>query len=321
MVPRSTARPDVLPTERLGPTGLALPELRARYRTIADRRNAWTVVSLWLVTVGIVELGVRLSNPWVALACFVAMGPIHARFAILMHEAAHKLLFTSKRVNDWVGTWLLAYPAMVPISLYRRSHFAHHREEFGPEEPDLAFYSGYPGRPRDLLRRLARDAVGISGWKNFKVLLLATRTAQGRAVAVPILVVQLAMFGALWAVTGAWWAYPVFWWLSWMTQWRVLNRLRAIAEHGGMEAGKDRRVTTHNVRQHWLARLWFVPYNTGWHLAHHVDMGVPWRHLPAYDEELRRAGYVTEELTYPNYLALWRAACAAPAALAEPEPF
>src|SRR5579871_4213278 len=125
MVPVESARPEVLPTERLGVTGLAIPELRARYRRIADARNAVTVVSLWLATAAIVELGVRLANPWVAIACFVAMGPIHARFAILMHEAAHKLLFTSKRWNDWVGTWLLAYPAMVPISLYRRSHFAH----------------------------------------------------------------------------------------------------------------------------------------------------------------------------------------------------
>jgi fatty acid desaturase len=318
LVPAKSARPDVLPTDRLGPTGLALPDLRARYRTIADGRNALTVATLWLATFLIVELGVRLDNLWVALACFIAMGPIHARFAILMHEAAHKLLFTSKRLNDAVGTWLLAYPAMVPISIYRRSHFAHHKEEFGPEEPDIAFYSGYPGRPRDLLRRLARDAVGISGWKNFKVLVLATRTAQGRKVAVPILGVQLALFAVLWAATGAWWAYPVFWWLSWMTQWRVLNRLRAIAEHGGMEAGKDRRVTTHNVRQRWLARLWFVPYNTGWHLAHHVDMGVPWRHLPAFHEELRRAGYVTNELTYPSYLALWRATCSAPVGATTP---
>jgi fatty acid desaturase len=313
MVPPEAARPDVLPTERLGPTGMALPELRARYRTIADGRNALTVATLWLVTLAIVELGVRPGWWWLAILCFVAMGPIHARFAILMHEAAHKLLFTSKRANDLVGTWLLAYPAMVPIGLYRRSHFAHHKEEFGPDEPDLAFYSGYPGRPNDLGRRLVRDAVGISGWKNFRVLLTATRTAQGRRVAVPILAVQVVLFAALWAATGAWWAYPVFWWLSWMTQWRVLNRLRAIAEHGGMIAGKDRRVTTHCVRQHWLARLWFVPYNTGWHLAHHVDMGVPWRHLPAFHDELRRAGYVTEALTYTSYLELWRAACSAPA--------
>ncbi len=318
MVPAPAARPAVLPTDRLGPTGLALGDLRARFRAIDDRRNACTVVLLWAYAIGAIELGVRLGNPFVLVACWLAMGPIHARFAILMHEAAHKLLFTNKRWNDLVGTWLLAYPAMVPISIYRRAHFAHHREEFGPDEPDVAFYSGYPGRPWDLWRRLLRDAVGISGWKNFRVLLKATRTKQGRSIAVPILAVQVAMFAGLWAATGAWWAYPLFWWSSWMTHWRVLNRLRAIAEHGGMQASKDRRATTHDVTQHWIARLWFVPYHTGWHLAHHVDMGVPWRNLPAYHEELRRAGYVTSELTYPSYLALWRAACSAPRTASSP---
>ena len=92
-----------------------------------------------------------------------------------------------------------------------------------------------------------------------------------------------------------------------MTQWRVLNRLRAIAEHGGLEAGSDRRVTTHYVRQTWPARLWIVPYNTGWHLAHHVDMGIPFRNLRRYNEELLRAGYITPGITYPNYRSLWRA--------------
>jgi fatty acid desaturase len=103
-----------------------------------------------------------------------------------------------------------------------------------------------------------------------------------------------------------------------MTQWRVLNRLRAIAEHGGLEAGSDRRVTTHNVRQGWLARFWFVPYNTGWHLAHHVDMGIPFRNLPAFHTELERAGYITEGLTYPNYRSLWRALASASPATASP---
>ena len=91
-----------------------------------------------------------------------------------------------------------------------------------------------------------------------------------------------------------------------MTSWRVINRLRAIAEHGGMQASPDRRRTTHHVRQSWLARFWIVPFNTGWHLAHHVDMGVPWRNLPRYHAELEAAGYATADLTYPSYRALWR---------------
>ena len=91
-----------------------------------------------------------------------------------------------------------------------------------------------------------------------------------------------------------------------MTAWRVLNRLRAIAEHGGLEASTDRRITTHHVEQSFWARFWMVPFNTGWHLAHHVDIGVPFAHLPEFHRELVDAGYVTEEFVWPSYRSLWR---------------
>jgi len=96
----------------------------------------------------------------------------------------------------------------------------------------------------------------------------------------------------MWAATGRWWIYPLLWWLPWMTEWRVINRLRSIAEHGGMERSPDRRATTHNVRQSLPARFWIVPYNTGWHLA----TTSTWCALaqPArYHAELEQAGYIT----------------------------
>ncbi|HLX89894.1 MAG TPA: fatty acid desaturase, partial [Acidimicrobiales bacterium] len=151
------------------------------------------------------------------------------------------------------------------------------------------------------------------GWKNFKTLCQAVRSPTARPVVLSILGTQAVLWIATGLATGRAWVYPLFWWLPWMTQWRVLNRLRSIAEHGGLEASKDRRVTTHNIRQSWLARFWLVPYNTGWHLAHHVDMGVPWRNLPRFHAELEQAGYVTAGLTYPSYFALWRALSSADA--------
>ena len=311
MVAAPDARPDVLPTERLLPNGIARPDLRPAFRRIDNLRNAWTVTSLWLVVIALVGASVWWNNPFGYVAAFVVMGPVYVRFAILMHEAAHRLLFSNKRANDWVGKWLIAYPAFTPIGIYRRVHFAHHREEFGPAEPDVAFYGGYPCTRAALRRRLVRDAVGISGWKNFTALLRGTRNPLARREAWSILGVQVVLWGVSFALTGRWWIYPVLWWLPWMTQWRVINRLRAIAEHGGLEASKDRRVTTHNVHQSPLARAWLVPYNTGWHLAHHVDMGIPWRNLPAFHAELERAGYATEALTYPSYRALWRSLASA----------
>jgi fatty acid desaturase len=66
------------------------------------------------------------------------------------------------------------------------------------------------------------------------------------------------------------------------------------------------------VRQSWAARFALVPYNTGWHLAHHVDIGIPYRRLPALHRELEAAGWVTPELVYPTYRALWRALASRP---------
>ena len=101
--------------------------------------------------------------------------------------------------------------------------------------------------------------------------------------------------------------YLGLWLVPWLTSWRVVNRLRSIAEHGGMIRSDDRRETTHHVQQGWLPRFWMVPFNTGWHLAHHVDMGVPFQHLPQLHHELVAAGWVVPDLEYPNYRTLWRA--------------
>lgn len=309
MVADPSLRPDVLPTDDLLANGMCRPELRADLRKIANGRNAWTVVWLWGVA-GVVMIGSAwLNNPFVYVVAFLAMGPLYSRFLILMHEAAHKLLFSNKALNDWVGTWLLAYPTFTPISLYRRGHFAHHKEEFGPNEPDIAFYGGYPCDRAALRRRLVRDAVGISGWKNLLPLFKGLRASAYRRISLSILGTQAVLWTVLWLATGKWWIYLLLWLLPWMTEWRVLNRLRAIAEHGGLEASSDRRATTHHVRQSLAARIWIVPFHTGWHLAHHVDMGIPWRNLPAFHAELERAGYVPEGLTYPSYRALWRAQC------------
>ena len=320
MVPRAEALPDVLPTDRLTASGKAVPELRADLRRIASYRNVGTVAGLWLTIVGLWAAAVWLGHPFGYLALFVLMGPIFARLAILGHEAAHRLLFRNKRANDLVGKWLLDYPAYVPFDIYRRSHFAHHKDEFGPNEPDIPLYSGYPTSVASWRRKLVRDAVGISGWKNLKPLLKAMTSKASRPFASRILGTQMVLWAAIWALTGRWWLYPLCWLGPWMTVWRVLNRLRAIAEHGGMEQSTDRRRTTHSVRQSWSARFWIVPYRTGWHLAHHTDMGVPWRNLPRFHQELVASGWVTPALEYPSYRAFWQACASggapAPAALA-----
>ena len=95
-----------------------------------------------------------------------------------------------------------------------------------------------------------------------------------------------------------------------MTVYQVVNRLRAIAEHGGMTRSADRRQTTHHDRQGMFARIFLVPLAVGHHLAHHVDSGVPFRNLPRLTRLLEQEGYITEDSSWPNYRTLWRALAA-----------
>ncbi len=304
MVPDSSVLADVLPTECLNERAKPVRPLRDELRRISNTRNVLTVAGALVQSFGVVIAAGLINTWWSYLLALVLMTRGHVCLNILAHEAAHRLLFTNRRMNDGVGRWLLAYPTFQAMLGYRRVHFAHHRDEMGADEPDLSLYAGYPVAKDSWRRKLTRDATGQSAYKNFRGLFFALR--RGQIEARQIVAVQVVMFGASMASMRP--LTYVVWVLSWSTLWKVSNRLRSIAEHGGMVRSRDRRLTTHVIHQSRLARFWMVPYNTGWHLAHHVDMGVPWRNLPRLHDELVRSGWVTDVIEYPSYRAFWRAA-------------
>src|SRR5688500_14205205 len=152
MLPPSEVLPDVLPTARLTASGRPVPDVRARLRHTSNAKNTGTVAGCWFQIVLPIAVAVRLDHPLVWAAALLVAGRNFARLSILAHEAAHRLLFTNRRVNDGVGRWLLAYPAFLPLDVYRRGHLAHHGDEMGPDEPDRALYAGYP-ISRDSFRR------------------------------------------------------------------------------------------------------------------------------------------------------------------------
>jgi len=305
--------PAALPVPRFSGTRLrddARPEptWREELRRIPDVRNAVSIVSMYLQTAIVIALALWWNNPVGWVVGVLLMGRAHAQFMSLMHESAHRLLFSRKSTNDWVGRWLIGYPAFTNTDAYRRVHLAHHRDEFGPEEPDIPLYANYPISRDSFRRKLWRDATGRTGWTLLKQQFGGLRGTDPltRASQRKIMLMQLVLFLASVAL-GAPEAYIVLWLLPYLTVWRVINRLRSVAEHGGMRRGEDRRIATHSVRQSPLARFFLVPFNIGLHLSHHVDAGLPFRSLPKYHRELRRAGYLTDALEYRSYRSLWRA--------------
>jgi fatty acid desaturase len=305
MVP--TTLPACHDTGRIRAGGRPTAAFREQLRRIPSWKNLGSVIGLYVQTGVIVWASVRFA-PWVWPIAVLLMGRAFAQFASLMHEAAHRLLFRNKLANDLVGRWLLGYPTFTSTDAYRRVHMAHHRDEFGPDEPDIALYRGYPIGHASFRRKLTRDATGRTGLKLMRGLLSNARSsdARSRRTFWKIMLVQAVLLGAA-IVSGHWWVYPLLWLLPYLTVWRVINRLRSVAEHGGMQRSPDKRESTHTVRQHGFARFMLVPYRIGWHLAHHVDAGVPFRNLPALHGALVEAGYIDSTIEYASYPAIWRA--------------
>ena len=294
-------------SERLRPDGRPRPEFRAELREIADVRNVITTISSLLLPVAVVA-AVITAGHWLAVVVAIPlMGILQNRLFILHHEAAHRLLFSNRRWNDLIGVVLIGWVAFGTGShSYRRGHANHHRDEFGPKEPDFLLYSLYPIRRESMWRKLRRDVTGVSAYRILRPRLTGLFKAKYRMNSLRFFAGQLVVFG-LFLAAGHPWLYPLLWVLPYASVYQVLNRLRAIAEHGGLTRSPDRRVTSHHVRQSWLSSIIMVPYGIGWHLAHHVDSGIPFRNLPAFTRALEEDGYVTPEHTWGSYRELWRA--------------
>ena len=307
MVPPASVLTPGNATDMVAPDGRLTPAHRDEMRRIPSLRNALSVLSTYVQTALLVWAAIVWA-PWSWLPVIVLMGRTHAQFASLMHEAAHRLLFRNKRVNDWCGRWIIGYPALTNTDAYRRVHMAHHREEFGPNEPDIPLYANYPIPRASFRRKMWRDATGRTGLRLLADQLRGLRSDVKvvRSSQLKIWFVQALML-AVCIAAGVWWVYPLLWLLPYLTVWRVINRLRSIAEHGGLMASDDRRVATHSVAQHPFGRFMLVPFNIGFHLAHHVDAGVPFRNLPRYHRALHESGYVHPGYEYASYTAIWRA--------------
>ena len=157
-----------------------------------------------------------------------------------------------------------------------------------------------------MTRKLLRDLSGISAFRILRPRFERLNELRHLRLTISFLFSQLTVAALFWFFANLT-MYLFLWLLPWACVYQLLNRLRAISEHGGMTQSSDRRKTTHYVRQNRLANFFIVPFNVGYHLAHHVDMLVPYRNLPLLDQALMDDGYISSDLIWPNYRSLWKA--------------
>ena len=78
----------------------------AHFTRRSDLLGAWMVLSNWAL-IGLVLLVTALwTNPATILLSVLLLGGRQLGLSVLMHEAGHKTLFHSDKLNAFIGQWL-----------------------------------------------------------------------------------------------------------------------------------------------------------------------------------------------------------------------
>ncbi len=309
-------------------TEVLAPEEIKAFTTPSDLHGALAVATTWGLIAGSFMLVAAYPAVWSVLVALFILGGRHLGLAILMHEASHRSLFRSRRLNDWVGEWLCAAPSWSHLKLYRKHHMAHHAHTGTERDTDLGLVRPFPITRASLLRKFARDLAGISGLKRVFALLLmdlgvleytasvgAKRIdTRGRSIGQwlriaaqnlsPTLLTNGLLFGLLWAV-----GHPelyALWVISYLTTFSLFVRIRAMAEHACTREVSDPFGNTRTTLAGPLARLSVAPHRVNFHLEHHLLMTVPHFRLPALHRTLQARGALEHAAVAENYTEVLR---------------
>ena len=243
---------------------------------------AWTACAIWM-------------QWWVIALALPVIGTSYYAIFILGHDAIHRRVFNSARLNDWFADLFMFAPIGAITRINKWNHLEHHRLLATDADPDrdkytcfgkadyapfVAFLTGVQSfavtannvfwrAPREArqastgedLRYSARDILLLVGW-------------------------QLVLFLGL-TFTIGWWAYFVLWLMPGFAFAFLGNNLRVFCEHSQPEA--DEQGDTHRLVTYYsnpLERMFIAPLNMNYHAAHHLWPSIPYYNLPQADREI-----------------------------------
>ena len=278
-----------------------------RFSTRSDAMGAWMVFHVWAIIIGAGAVAVMWPNMLTIPLAILIIGSRQHGMSVLVHEAAHGILFNNRKVNDFVGQYILGAPYGGDMKSYRHYHLKHHRYAQTEKDPDLALSSKFPVTQGSLMRKLFRD---ITGQTYLRIRLARfsrdkTKHIEGSDAFVNksswlTVLINMMMFAAL-ANWGYWWAYFVLWALPLVTWFFAVIRIRNIAEHGMTTFDNNPLTHARTTEANLIERIFLAPYYVNYHVEHHAYMYVPCYNFPALHRAMKAAGHGEEMETKSSY--------------------
>lgn len=306
---------------RIDPKAVFTPQEWRRLTLRSSWRGMWLVIHAWGTIAASIALVTVWPNPLTWLVAIMIVGTRQLGLAILMHEAAHGGLHSSKMINELVGQWLCAVPVGADLASYRSYHLQHHRFTQQPEDPDLSLSAPFPITRESYRRKAIRDLSGQTFVKQRLPLLLsllkpATKDAPvehesfvstGREKTARFVAANALLFVLFWLAGAGIWYFGV--WLVAMATWlSLVTRIRNIAEHACTSTDEDPYSHARTTLANPIERALIAPYWVNYHAEHHLFMYLPCYRLPEAHRLLVEKGLIMRMEVQPGYLDVMKLA-------------
>ncbi len=322
------AIPDAPPNAELAaeeierfPRARHVDEVR-RLSQVRPWRSIGLIALQWGVIVASMTFAVWFPYWWVYLIVGVVIATRQQAIGVLVHDGAHWLLFKNHTTNDVVCDLFLGFPSNLSTTLYRKTHFQHHRFVNTEDDCDLAAqrddhdWFDWPKTRGEFWWIMLRSITGLNAYRAWPLIkqwapwmhLFDPITPAFPLRARLLYVVSISVvYGAL----AAGFVYApqttlvvvLLYIVPTLTLLNLFNRLRGTAEHIGLEHEPDELAATRTVVPLWWERLTVCPVGVSYHLEHHMFPSVPGPELPALhralmqDDQYRERAHVSHGYT------------------------
>lgn len=265
--------------------GLTREQLR-KLSMLNPLRSSFQIAAEWVLIAAAIYAGAHYWNPLLYVLLVVFIGARQHALLILMHDGTHYRLFRNRRLNDYVGELLLAWPFFVTMRSYRRNHIAHHLHMNTDRDPDWRRKLDqpqwrFPKHWAEIAWLLFGDVSGLNAIALIR--LARSLAAEGDEAPRSYVLARLAFYLAaagLIIISGGLHLFLLYWVVPYFTWLAMILHLRSIAEHFSIPDGAGVRAGVRTTRINKLERLLVAPNNVSYHAEHHRFPSVPFYRLP-----------------------------------------
>ena len=294
--------------DRLDPTNRFSRKRHIEVVRSLSQVNGWKTSAFllfhWSMIIGTLAVA-AITMHWAVfvVGLFLIASRMQA-LGVMMHDATHYLLYKNRAVNDIVCDLFIAFPLGMSTTLYRKTHYRHHRFMNTEEDQDLVAqreegeWYEWPKTRWGCAKAILRSLFGINAhrawilfkhwapWNHMRDPITEDFPMRARILYAGTTIAMYAFFA--WALmTDAKLALSLMamYMISGFTILNLINRVRATAEHLGVPGTHELNSTRTVLPSAW-ERFFIAPYGVNYHLEHHLFPSVPGYNLAKLHREL-----------------------------------